>query len=120
MGLNSTIMMASSIHPMGLRGRRTASNVPTAVTGTAPAAVRNASATGPPVPGWWVRLSSTTEATASPSTSTPSTTAATGAVRAREIVLTGMLPFLDPRDEPTLGAPRPEIVTGPMSWLAQP
>ena len=111
-GLPSTMMMASSIHPIGLRGRRAASNVPTAVAGTTPAAVMNASAAGPPVPGWWVRLSSTTEAAPSPSATTPSTTAATDAVRARKIVLTGMPAFpAIARDEPTLGAPRSGIVT---------
>ena len=88
------MMMTSSIHPIGLRGRRAASNVPTAVAGTTPTAVMNASAAGPPVPGWWVRLSSTTEAAPSPSATTPSTTAATGAARARKVVLTGMPPFL--------------------------
>jgi len=87
-GLPSTMMMASSIHPIGLRGRRAASSVPTAVAGTAPTAVMNASAAGPPVPGWWVRLSSTTEAAPSPSVTTPSTTAAAAAVCARTIVLT--------------------------------
>jgi hypothetical protein len=55
-------MMASSIHPIGLRGPRAASSAPTAVAGTTPTAVTSASATGPPVPGWCVRLSSTTEA----------------------------------------------------------
>ena len=112
MGLISKMMMASSIHPIGLRGRRAASSVPTTVAGTAPTAVKNASAAGPPVPGWWVRLSSTTEAAPSPSATTPSTTAATDAVRARTIVLTRMPAFpAIARDEPTLGAPRSEIVT---------
>ena len=49
------MMMTSSSQPIGLRGRRTASNVPTAVAGTTPTAPTSASAAGPPVPGWWVR-----------------------------------------------------------------
>jgi hypothetical protein len=81
--------------------------------GTAPTAPMNASAAGPPVPGWWVRLSSTTEAAPSPSVTTPSTTAAAAAVCARTIVLTRKAAFPPiARDEPTLGAPRSEIVTG--------
>jgi hypothetical protein len=92
-GLISKMMMASSIHPIGLRGRRAASSIPTAVAGTAPTVVKNASAAGPPVPGWCVRWSSTTEATPSPSATTPSTTAAAVAVRARQIVLTAMPAF---------------------------
>jgi hypothetical protein len=35
-GVTSTMMMASSIQPIGSRGRRAASNVPTAVAGTTP------------------------------------------------------------------------------------
>jgi hypothetical protein len=54
-GLSSTMMMISSSQPIGLRGRRAASNIPTAVAGTTPAAVMNASAAGPPDPDWWVR-----------------------------------------------------------------
>jgi hypothetical protein len=46
-----------------------------------------------PVPGWWMRLSSRTEAAPSPSVTTPSTAAATAVVRARTIVLTECLPF---------------------------
>ncbi len=73
----------------------------------------DASAAGPPVPGWWVRLSSRTEAAPSPSVTMPSTTAAVAAVRARTIVLTRMPPLpAIARDEPTLGTPRSEIVTG--------
>ena len=48
-GALSTMMMTSSSQPVGLRGRRAASSVPTAVAGTTPAAVMNASAAGPPV-----------------------------------------------------------------------
>ena len=38
-GLSSTMMMISSTQPIGLRGRRAASSIPTAVAGTTPAAV---------------------------------------------------------------------------------
>ena len=53
MGLTSKMMMASSIHPIGLRGLRAASSIPTAVAGAVPTVVKNASAAHPPVPGWW-------------------------------------------------------------------
>ena len=102
MGLLSTMVMASSIHPIGLRRRRAASNVPTKVTGTTPAAVTNASATGPPVPGRCVRLSSTTEAAPNPSVITPSATAATGAVRVRKVVFTRNAAF---RRSPVISQP---------------
>jgi hypothetical protein len=112
-GLTSKMMMASSIQPIGLRGRRAASSIPTAVAGTTPTVVKNVSAAHPPVPGWWVRWSSRTEATPSPSATTPSRTAAAVAARARQIVLTGIPAFpAIASDEPTLGAPRSEIVTG--------
>jgi hypothetical protein len=94
-GLPSTMTMTSSIQPIGLRGRRTASSAPTAVTGTTPTAVMNASAAGPPVPVWCVSLSSTTEATPSPRITRPSATTATAAALGREIVLTECRPPSD-------------------------
>jgi hypothetical protein len=105
---------ASSIHPIGLRGRQAASSAPTTAAGTTLAAVMDASATGLPVPGWWVRLSSKTVARPSPSVTTPSTTAATGAIRARRIVLTGMptsFPSRSACDGATVRMRRSEIVT---------
>lgn len=41
----------SSSHPMGLRGRRIASKVPTTATGTVVPTTDSVSASGPPVPG---------------------------------------------------------------------
>jgi hypothetical protein len=45
-GLTSTMSMASSIQPIGLRGRRAASNVPTAVTGITAAAPSTTGSSG--------------------------------------------------------------------------
>ena len=74
---------------MGLRGRRAASKVPTATTGTASTAVLSPSATGPPGPLWRVRLSSGTRARFTPSVSTPYATAAAGTARRdKELMLT--------------------------------
>ena len=70
-------------HPMGLRGRRAAGSVPTAVAGTTATVATSASTTGPPVPAWWVRLSSGTVDMSTPSVRRPSATAATGAARSR-------------------------------------
>jgi hypothetical protein len=50
-GIAVMTMSASSIQPIGLRGRRAASKVPTAAAGTRLPAVMNASATDPPT-GW--------------------------------------------------------------------
>ena len=105
MGLTSKMMMASSIQPIGLRGRRAASSIPTAVAGSVPTVVKTASAAHPPVPGWCVRRSSRTEATPSPSATTPSTTTAAVAVRDRQLVLTGIPASRDRKRSPAMSQP---------------
>ena len=71
----------SSSHPMGLRGRRIASKVPTTATGTVVPTTDSVSASGPPVPAWCVRLSSGTWARLIPSATSPNTKVSTSAAR---------------------------------------
>jgi hypothetical protein len=80
-GLNPTMMTPSSSQPMGLRGRRAASSVPTAVAGTTAAALVSVSASTPPVPAWWISRSSGTVAMPTPRVTRPNATAAIGAAR---------------------------------------
>src|ERR1700677_3895060 len=110
-GLTPRRRIASRIHPMGLRGRRAASRVPTATAGTTTAAVLSPSATGPPGPVRCVRLSSGTTARSRPSVSTPNATATTGAARQTVKILLTMLPGRGDRTEPTLRAERSGTVT---------
>src|SRR5271163_2225504 len=105
--------IASSIHPMGLPGRRAATSVPTAAADTVGTAATSQSITGPPGAAWWMKPSIGTLARPIPRVNTPNTTAATCAVRrGHKLVLTAMpLRRRSARNEQTIRADRSGNVT---------